>query len=216
MFTDSFIYSLPLARSWPRFDPQYNLTTTVPPTTEPVVYSDLFNYLKLIDDTDESLVTLLGAAGRAYVEGRTKLTLISSTYTVQFDTFSDCIGLRLPRRPVTAVNSITYIDVNGNQQTLPTSQYLIDTKLWTRIRPAAPGVCFPFTYPGQANAVTVSFTAGTSTTAAGTPEMARLAIMAWVRTMYDNREAVLAGKTGAVLPHTFDAIIGLLGAPEVG
>ena len=194
--TDSLIAYVPWSREWPRFDAQYNLVTTVPATSEPVSYDDMADHMRLDQTDDQSLVTALAIAGRIYVETYTKLTLIQTTYQVSFDTFDYCTGLKLPHRPVVSGTiSITYIDQSGNTQTLSPSLYAVDTKsVWTRIRPAS-NQTWPQTQAGTPNAVTITFTAGTSTTAAGVSELAKLAIKSWAAAQYENREAVNTGKT---------------------
>jgi len=214
--TNSLFGVIPWAREYPHYDRQYNLVIVTPPAVEPVVYSDMQDWVRLDQTEDQQLVTALAAAGRQYVETAAKLTLIQTTYQVSFDNFDYCRGMKLPRRPVTAVSSVTYIDQSGNTQTLDPSQYYVDTKsVWTRIIPASNQV-WPQTQPGRSSAVTVTFTAGTSTTAAGVSELAKLAIKEWAAAQYENREAVNTGKTGAILPHSFDAILMMLSAPEVG
>jgi len=157
-------------------------------------------------------LALLGMAGRQYVETATKLTLIQTTYDVSFDVM-DNNGIRLPRRPVTSVVSVKYTDQSGNVITLDPSQYDVDTKsIWTTIRPKPTSV-FPVT-SFSPNAVTVRFTAGTTTDTATVSPMAKLAVTSWVAHQYENREA--ASETAMKpLPYAFDAILMLLSAPGV-
>jgi hypothetical protein len=146
---------------------------------------------------------------------------METNYTVQYDCF-DNRGLKLPRRPVIpgSVGSVTYIDTSGTLQTLDPSQYTVDYKgIHTWIKPA-PNLWFPYTEWNQPNAVTVTFGAGTGYVdeygnIQDVPEMAKLAIKTWAAAMYENREAFVVGKTANLLPYACQAIIQLLGAPEV-
>ena len=192
-------------------DQLYNLAV-VTPAAEPVTWQELADQLRLDGSDDQPYVTALGIAGRMYVEASTKLTLVSTTYDVSYDVL-DNNGIRLPRRPVTAVASVKYIDQQGTQQTLSPSLYDIDTKsIWTTIRPK-PNIAFPVT-TFSPNAVTVRFTAGTATDAASVSPLAKLAITSWVAHQYENREAVTAGKMEA-LPLALESILWLLSSPGV-
>jgi len=213
-FNANFISAI--ARQYPSRDPQYNLTVITPATSEPVTYEELADHLRLDYGTDQSLVTSLGIAARRYFEQVTKLTLMQTVFSVSFDDFgfwTDCI--KLPRRPVSSVAGIMYIDANGQTQTLDSSQYQVDRKsIYTRIRPAY-GIVLPVTRADTVNAVTIQFTAGTANDPSQVDELAKLAIKQLVGHWYESREAVLIGKTAAPLPAALDAILWLNAAPEV-
>jgi hypothetical protein len=74
--------------------------------------------------------------------------------------FWHALAIRLPRPRCLSVQSITYIDLNGVTQTLPTTQYFVDINSEpARIVPQ-PGQYWPYTQSWLPNSVCVSFTAG--------------------------------------------------------
>lgn len=97
----------------------------------------------------------------------------------------------LPNPPLIEVDSITYIDGDGVQQTLDPSQYIVDNiSEPARIVPAV-GASWPTTQ-NRINAVEIVFKAGFAD-AASVPPPIRSWIIARVGTLYENRETVAVG-----------------------
>lgn len=194
-------------------DQQYNLTVVTPAAVQPVTLSELADQMNLDDGGySEALVTAYGFAGREWLEATTKSVLISTTYDCSFDVMDNC-GIRLPRRPVTSVASVKYLDQSGTLQTLDPSKYDVDTKsIWTVIRPK-PNSAFPIT-SFSPNAVTIRFTAGSASDATGVSPLAKLAITSWAAHQYENREAATDTKMQP-LPFALESIVWLLDAPGV-
>lgn len=190
----------------------YQLTTITPPATEPLTYDDLSAHMRLDGDEERALVASLITAGRTYVEERCHgLTLITTTYDLVVDELGDAITL--PRRPVQSVTSVTYVDGNGDSQTLAADQYTVEDRgTVVRVVPAY-GVTWPVARC-QPDAVTVRFVAGYGA-AADVPDLLKLAIKSWVAHHHGNREAVLIGKQATALPHAFDAILSMFDRREV-
>jgi uncharacterized phiE125 gp8 family phage protein len=183
------------------------------PAVEPVTYAELADWLRLPTVDDRAVVVALETAGRMYVEQVTRYTLITTTFALHLDWFPEAIIL--PARPVQAVTSITYIDPSGTTQTLDPSRYLLDAQGPRPIVIPPLGSFFPVPKVQQPNAVTVTFTAGFGDSPAQVPEPYKLAIKIWVATNYNQREAVVMGRTPAIVPHTFDHLLRLSSLPEV-
>ena len=118
----------------------------------------------------------------------------------------------LERPPLQSVTSITYIDPNGNQQTLSSSQYVVDAQSEPgRILPAY-GTYWPPTLT-QINSVSVNFVAGypaiVTGASADAPElsMIRGAMRLLVGNWYENREAVGSKLLGVEVPFAVQAIM---------
>jgi uncharacterized phiE125 gp8 family phage protein len=181
---------------------EYNLTVVTPPASEPIPYKDVARQLNLSENDDRELVVGLTDAAQKIVEDHTGLALSPTTYDVSFDRFDDQYGLVIPKRPVTSVTSVKYLDASGVQQTLSTSAYDVDAKLYTRIRPKY-ATCFPVS--GYApNSVTVRFVAGASTV----PSMAAQVVKMLAVHLYENR-----GEEAADLPESVLRMLALLSAP---
>lgn len=154
-----------------------------------------------------------------YIEGETNLTLCPTQYRMTLDRFPTYYGtqlypydfvnsmFRLPRFPVISVDSIVYMDVQGNTQTLNNSVYqLANSKSPARISPVQ-GQLWPFTNPFELQAVAVTFTAGYASQSL-IPPIARQAVRFLFAHFYENREALVAtvGEP-ASLPYGLKAII---------
>jgi len=85
--------------------------------------------------------------------------------------------------------SITYVDTNGDEQTLDPSQYQVGTHELVGAIDEAYGVCWP-AVRCQMDAISVEYTAG-YTQASPMPEGIRQAILLLVGHFYANREAVI-------------------------
>ncbi len=141
-----------------------SLALVTPPTEEdePVSIDDLKAQVWLDDDVDVQVTraSKMISAARGQCERWTGRSLAPQTYTLTLDQFpldSGYIYLRKP--PVTAVTSITYIDTNGQQQTLNVSNYQVDLNPnGPRIAPA-PNSSWPSTKDGISRVV-VTYAAG--------------------------------------------------------
>lgn len=186
------------------------------PVAEPVSLAELRTHLRVdTSDADErALVTALGIAGRAYIEARCRITIKPTTFLVSYDSIPACGYIELPPnvRPlisVAAVNVIPEGGDGGETESLDISDWYLDDK----------GISSRIVFIGTVNhddvpnAIQVTCTAGY---AAGTcPELLKLAIKAWAAANYEQREAVIVGKSAATLPHAFDAILSQFSKPEV-
>lgn len=102
----------------------------------------------------------------------------------------------LPQPPLISVDSVKYIDVDGNLQTLASTDYKVDTVTEPARLVPAYGKNWPATR-NEINAVEVTFTCGYGA-AAAVPE----AIKAWIKlrlgAMYENRESDVALLRGSI------------------
>lgn len=155
-----------------------SLTVTTPPTVDPISVDDVKCNLGIEGHDDDSQIASRIDAVRDAAEGVLWSALLTQTLTLKIDCgFPSCIVL--PRAPLQSVTSITYIDQNGDTQTLATDQYTVDTDSKPgRIVPAY-NVTWPSTrYVIQA--VTVEFVAGYGDTRDTVPAEVRRALIATV------------------------------------
>lgn len=160
---------------------QHRLRRTVEPSDLPVTLDEVATALKLgtltEDDQEEIRLWILAAVDD--VETDSQRSLMPQTWVLKMDELPDVIELRRP--PILTVASVAYLDTAGDSQTLSSSLY--DTDLTGepgRILPAE-GTCWPST-DCKPNAVTVTFTAGYSSTI---PKAAWTAIMLNVKARYN-------------------------------
>lgn len=167
-------------------------TRTVAPTVEPITLADAKLHLRVTQDEQDAHIAASIAAAREQFEQDTGRALLSQTWTLTMDTFPGSASpIRLLRSPLIAVTSIVYKDTAGSSTTLASSDYVVSKSEPGRITPAY-GETWPSTYD-EADAVTVTFTAGYGTTAASVPELCKSAIKLLVGEMYERRETKIAG-----------------------
>ena len=170
------------------------LVLVTPPAGEPVSLTEARAHLRVSADDEDALIAGYILAARQWVERTTQRKLATQTWDWQLDEFSPC--LTPPVSPLQSVTSIQYTDPDGALQTLPSSEYQVDTgSLLARIAPAY-GKAWPATR-AQLHAVTVRLVIGYST---AMPEEFRHAILMLVAHWYENREAIAAPNAGAPVP----------------
>lgn len=157
---------------------------TVAPTASVVDVAAARRQCRVDHHDEDSVLSGYIDAATETVERDSHCWLRAATVRLQLDRFP-CSGvIELPRGPVNAVSSITYVDTNGSTQTWSSSEYIADTESKPgRIAPAH-GYSWPSARE-QFGSVRVLHTVGYSTP----PEAAVQAILLLVGHWYDNREA---------------------------
>jgi len=131
------------------------------PSLEPISLETARLHLKLdaigspLTHPDDPLVLGVISAARESAEFYTGLAIAAATYEVAYDAFPSVIDLQV--WPVQSINSVTYIDDDGDTMILDDSAYFLDA----RSKPAKLHVVDRWP-PTKAivNAVVVSFEAG--------------------------------------------------------
>lgn len=126
-------------------------------TAEPIHRTEAKEHLR-VDGTDEdTLIDVLISTARQKVESYTRRVLVRQERELKLDGFPGVITL--PRSPLRAVTSIKYLDTNGTETTLASTEYRVDADSeCPRIVPAY-GKTWPSTR-GVINDVTVRYRAG--------------------------------------------------------
>lgn len=168
-----------------------SLTLTTAPTVEPVSLDDLKGWLGYTAADDDNLLLQLIRSAREYIERVMWRQFITATYTWKLDRFA-CV-LYVPRPPLIAVTSITYLDDTGTSQTLATTEYQVIAGDDGRIVEAYDKV-WPTTRC-QPDAVTIVYTAGYGTSQYDVPEPVRQAILMTASHWYRHRDC-----SDAVMP----------------
>lgn len=186
-------------------DVTHSLKLTTGPATEPVSLSEAKLHCRREDDftAEDDLFTELIKAARELVETDTERAFIEQTWTLTLDRFPDVIELR--KCPIfdAADVEITYLDSDGDSQTLSTDDYRVDASSEPGRIATAYGVAWPLTY-NVTNAITVEFTAGYADSSL-VPSIAKQAIKLLVGHWYRNREAV--GQVGEEISLAYNSLI---------
>lgn len=177
------------------------LVLITPPVGEPVLLADVKLNSRVIDTADDTLFPLLIGAARRYAESYTNRSFFTQTWRLVLDFFPS-EPIQLERGDVQSVTSITYMAMDGTQQTMPTTDYVADLSSGVaRITPVF-GKIWPIPMP-QIGSVAVTYVAGYGSTPASVPEGIRQWIQLRVATLYENREEVAILTKGKVDPLPF-------------
>ena len=159
-----------------------SLRRTAGPAVEPVTLDEAKTHLGVTHSDHDALITTLVTAAREQAEHRAQRSLIDQQWTLTLDAFPPEIRLRMGR--VTSVTSITYVDADGNTQSLPgAGAYLDDRGDLAQWLVPAYGEDWPATRD-EINAVTVVYRAGEAS-AAAVPASVKQWILLLVKQWYD-------------------------------
>jgi uncharacterized phiE125 gp8 family phage protein len=111
----------------------WSIATVTPPYAEPVTVNEAKAHVKADADVTEedSLIAVQISAARDYVETATgacrsrQRVMIATTFDLKLDFFAGG-SIHLPRVPLVSLVSITYVDVAGLTQTVPSTVYTVD------------------------------------------------------------------------------------------
>jgi uncharacterized phiE125 gp8 family phage protein len=109
------------------------------PSSEPLLKADVKLHLRIDTTDDDAELDNLISAAREYIEVRTGLALLPQTWQLVLDRWPRTdrqeswpwmavpVGaILLPRYPVTAVSSIAYQGSDGSNNTMSSSDYVVD------------------------------------------------------------------------------------------
>jgi len=184
------------------------LALVTPAATEPVSTSEAKAHLR-VDTTDEdTLIASYVSAAVKYIETQTG-PLITQTWDYkvnrEWPLVDNYYSIYLPFSPVQSVTSVSYVDIDGNTQTLSSGLY--QTVL------SAPNPYLTKAYNQDwpqirdiPDAITVRFVAG-YTNAAAVPAPIKSAILLMVGRLYEHREEVIAGVSAGIVPAGIEMLI---------
>lgn len=217
----------------------YSVVTITPPALEPLTLEEAKKHLRVTASDDDDHIGDCITAARQYAENFLNRSLITQTLRMRADSFPDlpnntlkffvptysvesylarAISLMsgpfyLQRPPVQAISGITYVDANGNLQTLAPAAYLVDTDAEpARISPAY-STPWPVTR-AQQGAVNITYTAGYGDQPAQVPIAIKQAIKILVSHFYENREPAAPGIVTPVMISA-EALMWMYRVPEI-
>lgn len=178
------------------------------PATEPITTAEAKTQLRVTGSTDDDYIDGLVATVREYLDGRRGIlgrALITQTWRLHMDEFPSG-GIQLPRPPLISVSNVTYLDSDGNSQTLTvTDDYLVDIYSEPGWVVPAVNTSWPSTYD-TINAVSVEFVCGYGA-ASDVPKPLIHAMKLLLSHYYENREATIVGTSVTDLPQGVQDLI---------
>ena len=172
-----------------------SLVQSIAPSIEPTTAAEFKSHAR-IDITDDD--TLIGdyilPTARRYIEDMLTRQLINATFVLKMPRFPfGSSNVWLPNPPLVSVTSVTYLDTNGDSQTLATSEDTVDASMDPGRIHLQYSKYWPSTQLIQ-DAVTITFVAGYGATAASVPVSIRHAIYLIAGDLYENRENSIVGQ----------------------
>lgn len=196
------------------------LTLVTPPATNVVAMSDIYDALVMDvqgsppEPENASTITRYRDAAEAYLDGPGGVlgrALVTQTWRLDLNGFPsggryvpgmghvDCGAIVLPLPPLQSVSSITFVDTNGDTQTLATSVYqVVNRQRQPSMIVEAYGQSWPSTRDIY-HSVSVTFIAGYGAAADVPSDIAR-AIELLVGDMDKHRSSSVVGRAVAELP----------------
>lgn len=164
-------------------------TTTSGPSVEPITLEELKTRLRISGcDFDNEINDLL-IAGRQQVEADTYRKLITQTVVMYQEDFLSLLGpLQIRLAPVQSITHLKYYDRDDVLQTFSAADYyanLTSNPPEIRLKEAKQ---WPNTSLYRPNKVELTMVAGYGSTAASVPKAAKLAIVEYVRAVWDGCE----------------------------
>jgi len=157
------------------------LVQIVAPAQEPISLSDAKDFLRVLDNDSDVLISSLIVAVREHVENVTNRQLESATYELYADDFVS----KLPKNPISSIEKIEYMGSEGNYILLDASTYYLYERNGI-------GYISYSEIPNILNhkkAVKITFTAGYETV----PEAIKQYMKVKISTLFENREQFVIG-----------------------
>lgn len=183
---------------------------TVAPATVPVSVELMREHVRLKSAAEDVMLEAYLAAATSHLDGHAGVLgrcLVTQTWRQDFAGWP-CAGERLvlPFPGVSAIDSVTYLDADGDPQMVTGSLYeLVPTHGTGEVR-FKDAFDWPEVDDDVAAPVSVTFTAGYGT-ADDVPWAIRVAIMLMAAAWYENRESVVVGQTAQEIPMAAGALL---------
>ena len=155
------------------------------------------DFLKVDTTADDTLIDSLIKAATQSCQIFTNRYFLTTTVTQYSDKWDGIYTLY--KSPVIGITHIKYFDSNDTEQTLASSNYILDNVS----QPARIGIAVNGTLPDLAdriNAVKVEYKVGYGITSDLVPEGIKQAVLITIGNWYENRQTVITGRTATELP----------------
>jgi uncharacterized phiE125 gp8 family phage protein len=169
------------------------------PAAEPLLLEEAKLHLRIDHAEEDSEINALIADSRECGESFTNRAFITQTWDYFLDAFPPHNGccdeiIRLRKPPLISVTHIKYYDTNGDLQTLPPTEYVVDANSTpARIMPAY-GKTWPTTRDsGISHAVEIRQVCGYGVSGSAVPSRVKRAMKLLIGHYYKYREQAISG-----------------------
>ena len=154
-------------------------------------------FLKVDTTADDELIDNLILAATESCQIYTNQYFMTTIVEQYSDTWAEFYTLY--KSPVSALTHIKYYDSDDTEQTLDSSNYILDDVS----KPARIGIAVDGTLPNLANrinAIHVKYTVGYGDESTDVPDGIKQAVLLTLGNWYENRQTVITGRTATELP----------------
>lgn len=178
-----------------------SLTLVAAPSVEPISLAELKLHVRTSGSAEDTLLAIYIAAARRKAEGELGRALVNQTWrqTIDFFPTENNGEIKLLMPTVSSITSVTYIDADGDQQTLSAASYVLDSATSPGWLLPADGEEWPET-DDVINAVSITFVAGYGAAGSDVPADIRSWVLLTAGFLYANREAMDATGRITALP----------------
>lgn len=163
------------------------------PSVEPITRTEAKAHLNVTSSTKDGYIDSLITTVRRGVERYLKRALITQTWKVYYNNWDNCLKIPFPK--LQSVTHVKYRDLEGVEQTLPTTQYWVTNTEDPGSIVRAYGVTFPELQYGRPDSIEIQFVAGYGL-AADVPDDIKHAMKLWLTDLFDHRGEVVIGPAG--------------------
>lgn len=162
------------------------------PQSEPITLAEAKAHLKVDGTAEDTYITTLIKVARRICETYSGLSFIDQERELKLDAFPCHFRIiEIPYGPVSEINDFTYIDSNGDEQTLVEgTDFTFDNhSALARVKTMD---SWPSTSTDVVNAVTINYKAG-YTDSSTVPEEIKQAMLLQIGSLYENRQDEVSG-----------------------
>lgn len=146
------------------------------PASEPLTLAETKAYLKIGNNSDDTLITDLIVTVRKAAEQFLSSSLITQSWKLSYDKYTpSCINL--PMGPVQSVTSVTAITRDGSQSVISSAGYYLSSGNRKLVFDASP----------LSHRVEIIYVTGYGATAANVPSPIRYGMLAHIDAIFDGR-----------------------------
>jgi len=180
------------------------LSEITPPAGEPLTLTEAKDHLRIDHDDDDIYIDGLIKAARQFVEKRTGIVCLTSTWALYLDKWPASGLIYLKKKPVTEISSVEYYatDEASEYSALAGTDYETDVIS----EPARVRISDAPSLGDLLNAVKVTFDVGYADTGS-IPENIKQAILILIGHMYENRQEEITGRTISYLGKGFEYLL---------
>jgi len=163
----------------------YRLVETTPPAAEPLVLSDVKEFLRIDHSSDDALVNGLISAARQVCETATGRSLITRSYSLYLDEWAGEVFL-LPKPPLLSIVQVKVYAADNTSAVFASANYYVDTAGTPGRLVLTEGAVVPT--PGRvANGIEIQYTAGYGAAASNVPPLLKQGMKQMIAYLYEHR-----------------------------